>query len=297
MLMATHTKSLRSRAEPVPLPRFMPAPAALADVVEALMDWEVSDRALAASLTLRALPCCSPQLYVHYRTIAWSTRRRNAGYYRLIASGIQTEVAAIRSCGGPIGVLVVRLKPEAASRIIGVSLCELTDTSVQLRDLFGAGPVSLLQEQLAEAENSVARVQCIQDFLVPRLRTDALPAAMQLAVQALRADPTVSRRLLSARLDISERHLARSFRATFGTSPKQFARIVRMSRILHARWCGGTWTDIAHSLGFFDQSHMINDFKRMVGMSPSQFFDDASSRNAVLNCLLGRSPFSNLQVM
>jgi AraC-like DNA-binding protein len=297
MLAAIQVESLRRpRAEPLALPRIMPATVALAEVVEAFMDWEVSDRALADAITARILPCSSPLLCVHYRSTAWSNRRRSSGYYRHIASGIQTEVAAIRSSGGPIGVVVVRLKPEAASRIIGVRLRELTDASVQMRDLFGAGPVSLLEEQLAEARNSLERVQRVEDFLVPRLRAQDLSAPMRFAAQALRADPTLSTRLLAARLDISERHLSRSFRAIFGTSPKQFARIARISRILHARWYGAAWTDIAHSLGFFDQAHMINDFKSMVGLSPSQFFYDASSRNAALNSLLGRSPFSNFLV-
>jgi AraC-like DNA-binding protein len=291
MLAATHAECLRRPPiEPVALPRIMPATAALADVVEAFMDWEVSDRV--DSLTARVLPCSSPQLCIHYRSTAWSNSLRGAGYYRHTASGIQTGVAAIRSCGGPIGVVVVRLKPEAASRIIGVSLRELTDAGVRMRDLFGAGPVSLLEEQLSEAGNSLERVQWVEEFLVPRLRAPDLSAAMRFAAQALRADPTLSTRLLAARLDISERHLSRSFRAIFGTSPKQFARIARISRILHARWYGGAWTDIAHSLGFFDQAHMINDFKSMVGMSPSQFYD-AASCNAAVNRLFGRSPFSN----
>jgi AraC-like DNA-binding protein len=165
-----------------------------------------------------------------------------------------------------------------------------------MRELFGAGPVSLLEEQLAEAANSLERVRLVEEFLVPRLRAPDSSAAMRFAAQALRADPTLSTRLLAARLDISERHLSRSFRAVFGTSPKQFARITRISRILHARWCGGAWTDIAHSLGFFDQAHMINDFKSLVGLSPSQFFYAAFSHNAALNSLLGRSPFSNVLV-
>jgi AraC-like DNA-binding protein len=297
MLAAIQVESLRRpRAEPMALPRIMPAAAALADVVEAFMDWEVSDLALANSITMRILPSSSPLLCVHYRSTVWSNRCGVGCCYRHIAWGIQTEAAAVRSCGGPIGAVVVRLKPEAASRVIGVSLRELTNAAVQMRDLFGAGPVSLLEEQLAEAENSLERVHRVEEFLEPRLRAQDLSAAMRFAAQALRADPTLSTRLLAAHLDISERHLSRSFRAIFGTSPKQFARIARISRILQARWYGGAWTDIAHSLGFFDQAHMINDFKSLVGLSPSQFFYDASSRNAVLNCLLGRSPFSNLLV-
>jgi AraC-like DNA-binding protein len=277
----------------------MPPAAPLADVVEAFMDWQVP-KAMTASLTARSLPCVAPQLCVHYRSSVWSDRgaraRRGAGFYRQIAVGIRTEVAAIRAPAGPFGVVLARLRPEAASRLFGSSLQELTDSSIEMRDLFGAGAVSILEEQLAEARSSLERVKRVEAFLVPRLRENQLAPAMRRAVQMLRHNPRLHGRELAAQLDISERHLSRSFRSLFGTSPKQFARIARISKILRARWYGGAWTDIAHAAGFFDQAHMINDFKSMVGVTPTQFFCDASGRNGALNTLFGRSCFSNFLV-
>jgi AraC-like DNA-binding protein len=272
----------------------MPPVAALGDVVESLMDWEVSDRRMTVSLT--ALPSTAPLLCVHYRSTAWSNRRRSAGYYRQIVAGIQTEAAAIRAPGGPLGVVATRLRPEAASRLIGSSLQELTDSSVAMRDLFGDGPVSVLEERLAEADSSLERVQQVEAFLLPRLRANELAPAMQHAVRSLRDNPTLSGRVLAAQLDISERHLSRSFRSIFGISPKQFARIARIGKIVRARWNGGAWADIAHTMGFFDQAHMINDFKSMVGVTPAQLFCEVAGRNAALNTLFGRSPFSNFLV-
>jgi AraC-like DNA-binding protein len=273
----------------------MPPAAPLADVVEAFMDWQIP-RAMTASLTARSLPCLAPQLCVHYRSIDWSDRRRSAGFYRQVAVGIQTEVAAIRVPTGPLGMVVTRLRPEGAARLLGSSLQELTDSSIEMRDLFGAGPVSILEEQLAEARSSLERVKRVEAFLAPRLRENQLAPAMRRAVQMLWHDPRLNGRELAAQLDISERHLSRSFRSIFGISPKQFARIARISKILRARWHGGAWTDIAHATGFFDQAHMINDFKSMVGVTPTQFFFDACGRNGALNTVFGRSSFSNFLV-
>jgi AraC-like DNA-binding protein len=256
----------RTGEELLGLPRIMPPAAAFADVVEAFMDWEEHDQAATAAVTVRSLPCSAPQLCVHYRSTAWT------------------------------GVLVARLKPEAASRLIGLPLLEPTDSSVGMRELFGAGPVSVLEEQLAQARTSLERVNCVEAFLLPRLRENLLTPVMHRAVQMLRNYPTLSGQELAARLDMSERHLSRRFRSLFGTSPKQFARVARVNKIVRARWYGGAWTDIAHSLGFFDQSHMINDFKSLVGVTPTQFFGDAASSNRALNSLLGRSPFANFVV-
>jgi AraC-like DNA-binding protein len=77
---------------------------------------------------------------------------------------------------------------------------------------------------------------------------------------------------LAALLDIGERHLSRSFRAVFGTSPKQFARIARIEKILAMRQAGVGWADIARGCGFADHAHMINDFNAIVGQTPQQLF-------------------------
>jgi AraC-like DNA-binding protein len=260
------------------------------------MDWEVPDKCMTASLAAWSLPRTAPHLCVHYRSTAWANRRRSSGYYRQVAAGIQTEAAVITAPDGPLGVVVTRLRPEAVSRVLGASLQELTDSSVAMCDLFGNGPVSVLEEQLAETDSSLERIRHVEAFLLPRLRANELAPAMQYAIRSLHDNPTLSGRVLAAQLDISERHLSRCFRSLCGTSPKQFARVARISKILRARWNGGAWADIAHNMGFFDQAHMINDFKSLVGVTPAQFFCAAAGSNAALNTVFGRSPFSNFLV-
>ncbi len=87
------------------------------------------------------------------------------------------------------------------------------------------------------------------------------------------------------KLDISERHLSRCFRTTFGIGPKRFARAARIEKVLAARREGAAWDDIAYTLGFADQAHMIRDFNDMVGQSPEDFFRVA--RAARMQALAG----------
>jgi AraC-like DNA-binding protein len=58
----------------------------------------------------------------------------------------------------------------------------------------------------------------------------------------------------------------------FGASPKQFARVARIEKILAMRQGGSAWADIAYACGFADQAHMINDFDAIVGEPPEHFF-------------------------
>jgi AraC-like DNA-binding protein len=77
---------------------------------------------------------------------------------------------------------------------------------------------------------------------------------------------------LASQLDISRRHLSRSFQATFGTSPKQFVRLARIEKAMAARRNGEAWADIAYACGFSDQTHLIRDFNAIIGQPPEDFF-------------------------
>ncbi|GAB4584893.1 helix-turn-helix domain-containing protein [Nocardia sp. IFM 10818] len=58
--------------------------------------------------------------------------------------------------------------------------------------------------------------------------------------------------------------------AGIGDSPKRFARIGRVRRILAA--AGDTaWAELAAAAGYYDQSHMTADFRSLMGVTPDRF--------------------------
>lgn len=71
---------------------------------------------------------------------------------------------------------------------------------------------------------------------------------------------------------ISTRQLHRSFRQWVGLSPKKFAEVVRFQTLLRDIQAGSVsnWAVVAAERGFFDQAHMIREFKRFYGASPMQ---------------------------
>ena len=70
---------------------------------------------------------------------------------------------------------------------------------------------------------------------------------------------------------VSRQHLARAFAYHVGVSPKIFARVVRFRRAL-ALAGGRDWAGLAAELGYFDQSHLIADFREFAGVTPVPFF-------------------------
>ncbi|MFT8775409.1 MAG: AraC family transcriptional regulator [Gluconacetobacter liquefaciens] len=70
---------------------------------------------------------------------------------------------------------------------------------------------------------------------------------------------------------ISQYHLMRSFRATTGLSVHQFLTQIRLGHAKQLLAKGVSAAQTATSVGFYDQSHLINQFRRYFGVTPKQY--------------------------
>jgi AraC-like DNA-binding protein len=269
----------------------------LAGFVDGMWEWDVPDATTGRAITGKLLPSVAPQFAVHYGSPMMCDRMGGAREYQQIAHGIQTKVVTARPTG-PIHAITIRLKPEAAPLFMGPYLGELRDAHVELRDLFPSSEVSELVERLAEAVDSRERVATIESFLISRMRHTLPAAALFQAARRLQDDCTLSVRALASELHLSERHLRRKFTAAYGVSPKQFARLVRMTRALELRQRGFGWLDVVSSCGFSDQAHLINDFNGLVSHAPEHFYRMISAgRVREMNASLCKSIISNTYVV
>ncbi len=93
------------------------------------------------------------------------------------------------------------------------------------------------------------------------------------AVAALEEAPARGIADLAAELGVTHGHLDREFSRVVGLGPRTLARILRVRRLLEHIDVHGQigWTELAGSLGWFDQAHLIRDFKRHTGVTPSQY--------------------------
>lgn len=252
----------------MPKSHFFPAGEALSNVAEAIWDADFDDARSARALTIKVLPTTSPVLIVHYRAAMTAAHRPR---YKRTANGMQTQAMTLRP-SGPLGVVLVRLRAEEACRVLGCDLADMTDASVELSDIFGDREAFLLEEMLAEAENAEARVARMLQFLRDRIAANRSDPVVHRAIRAVKQDPAVSMKDLASRLDVGERNLQRRFKTLTGVSPKQFARVARMEKVVAARLKGSDWAEIAYATGYNDQAHLINDFRSLAGAPPDTFF-------------------------
>lgn len=264
----------------------------LVEIVEEIADWDVPDSGLARAIAINVLPSTHPYVIFQYRVSMRSIRQfgkieHSIAPYRHVATRHQTGVLTVRF-DGALGAIIVRLKPEAAARLIGERMHDFADVKVDLGSVFGAAGISLLEEQLSEARNTRERFGIVESFLRANVGASEPDAVACRAAAQLRRNPCFRIRGLAAQLDVSERHLCRRFRMMFGVSPKQFARTARLETAFEARRKASSWAEVACACGFADQAHLINDFNDVLGCAPGDCMFSLSAERRPVNPAPGR---------
>jgi methylphosphotriester-DNA--protein-cysteine methyltransferase len=76
---------------------------------------------------------------------------------------------------------------------------------------------------------------------------------------------------VAAKLSIAVKTMERDFHRGIGLSPKEFARIIRFNKVLNSLNSGPRMNihDLVYQCGYYDQSHLINEFREFTGTTPS----------------------------
>lgn len=188
----------------------------------------------------------------------------------------------------PVQTVAVRFKPGGAVAFFNRPLHDLRDLHVDLPDLWGGGQATgLLAEALWGRSGTVQEQldilgQCLVERFQAQANVDCSPTtrrAAALVEQALiRIDGShgqIRVETLAESLGVSRQHLASLFRARVGLSAKVFARICRFQRaaegIKNAPKPDVDWATLALEFGYFDQSHLVHEFREFSGNSPGVF--------------------------
>lgn len=162
----------------------------------------------------------------------------------------------------------VEFRPGGLSAFTRIPLWELTDRMLPLageeRELD-----RLVQDCWHRAGDLDEFTAAVDAGLCARLAGDSAFSGLLARFLAVRPDE----KSLSAETGYSSRHLARLFRERCGLSPKGLQRILRVNSAarLMQRPGGGSLTQLAQELGYFDQSHFIHDFRAVCGVTPGGY--------------------------
>lgn len=176
--------------------------------------------------------------------------------------------------------LSVTLTPGATLGLFGIPANELAGLTVQWDDIVTKAYRNV-PEQLVAANDDATRVrQVLQSLQAMQRPSDSSRQLMEYAARRLGPKVgDVSVRELAAELNLSERRVQQLFASHIGLAPSVWRRLQRLHGTLRLLRTAETrsWSEVALRAGYYDQSHLINEFRALCGLTPRQLLQRAVS--------------------
>jgi AraC family transcriptional regulator len=225
-------------------------------------------------------------------------RRPVAGSINVVPAGSSAQWER----KGVMDMLFIHLDPSLVARVAvesfeldsnrtvlppltGLSMPELRSAMLAVDAELRAGGAggSLLAESFA----NVLVVHLIRHITgAPRLKAPAdgiLPShklrkVIEYMMENLEGSPTLEQ--MAAVVGLSPYHFARQFKAATGLAPHQYVISRRVERAQHLLRTNGRLglAEVAFRSGFANQSHFCLHFKRIAGVTPRRFLENANGR-------------------
>lgn len=175
--------------------------------------------------------------------------------------------------------IALHFTPEGLYHLLRTSLQELPldgiFTTEELLGKWGKDLVVRLQEQATTSQQIACLETLLRQKFRPVLSTEAGMMPVLSWIEQHKGMTTVQD--LAATFCMSRKTLERRFQQRVGLPPKQYLRTIRF-RHAYTRLCMGDFSammDLVVEHGYFDQMHMIKEFKQMVGRTPAELLKSA----------------------
>lgn len=194
-----------------------------------------------------------------------------------VRDGLDIHVLGVRDkvhrklVPGGLRVLFARLPLNTYQAVLGVPALDIAGRVVALGDVWGDTATQRLSDRLAGTRDMAAATATLESVIAERIaRADKPSAHAELAFNAAGKLGNASITAVARDLGVSERQFRRVFREEAGMSPKTFAKLARFRRALNAASGKGetSWADIAAAVGYYDQAHLIAEFRAIAGTTP-----------------------------
>lgn len=161
---------------------------------------------------------------------------------------------------------------------LGTDLSGLADRIIALADALGDG-VLALRERMLNTGDIVTRFEMVERWLLARLRPCvSVHPAVRWAVDRIAASAgQIGVDALARQTGYTRKHLNALFQRQVGLGAKALARVHRFKSALAV--LGNVdevpWAELALHCGYYDQSHLVRDFRNFSGFAPGEFLRHA----------------------
>jgi AraC-like DNA-binding protein len=171
-------------------------------------------------------------------------------------------------------VIGILFRPGAARMFFPVAAHELHNTDIALSELHPCEADRLLND-VCSAAGEHAQFLVVERYLSRKLINAApIRPAVRYAIEQLSREGSV-RSIGRIQLDtgLSHTRFIQLFRENVGLTPKLFCRVRRFRTLLDRIGKGMpvNWAELAVDCGYFDQAHLIRDFRAFAGITPLEY--------------------------
>jgi AraC-like DNA-binding protein len=175
---------------------------------------------------------------------------------------------------GRQGAFGIKFRPGGFHSFLGRPVAELRDCSIDARVVFGKASVDAYESALRDARTEAGKIRAANSFLLEHLPArDAQAEWAGNLVDLAQRDGTIRTVAdLSRHAGAASRTLQRLFHEYVGVTPKWVIQRYRLHELVERLNRGGEmdWAATAAELGYADQSHLIRDFRAIVGRTPGR---------------------------
>jgi len=167
----------------------------------------------------------------------------------------------------------IRFHPGMAGAFLRLDAAPLTDRMIPLEDIWG-GKARELADRIDGAASLDRAARVLSGALAPPVDTPG-PVSRALAAIA-EAHGDLDLDWVARQAGLSTRQFRRRCLEASGLTPKHLCRVLRFRRACGLASSAGDWAAIAAAAGYFDQSHLIRDFREFTGATPMSVFSNTA---------------------
>lgn len=177
-------------------------------------------------------------------------------------------------------VIGVHFKPGGNAAFFALPAGELHNQIISLEELW-KGDATELRDRLLKESTIETRFLRLEQFLLSMMQPPVRGASpkenrhpvVDFALREFERSPVSPVSTVTDQIGFSIRHFNQLFRDQVGLTPKLYCRVRRLQKVLNLlnRRAQIDWMDIAFTCGYFDQAHLIHDFRTFADCTPTEY--------------------------
>jgi AraC-like DNA-binding protein len=178
-------------------------------------------------------------------------------------------------------IIIVVFQPYGFNHLSGIPASEVREKIIATADIFGGSGV-MLHNKLSENLTIGAIQQQLDSFFLEQApkKPVALKPVIQTSLNYMLSEKgAVSIHQLVKQTGYTERHIERTFNEYIGINPKKFGNTLKLHqflRLLKYTSRLNNFTSLCYEAGYADQSHLIKEFRKYTGITPTQYLNNTN---------------------